>query len=102
MLTVLAAWDSLHGLKVDDITKEHTSPASDVLCLFMDMEDDKQQTKDQTKDQMKALSSELGVPLRACSSRALYLSQEIRYQIYYSTQSQVHGVNKAPSLGLAR
>ena len=74
MLTVLAAWDSLHGLKVDDITKEHTSPASDVLCLFMDMEDDKWQTKDQTKDQMKALSSELGVPLRACSSRALYLA----------------------------
>ena len=40
MLTVVAAWDSLHGLKVDDITKEHTSPASNVLCLFMGMKDD--------------------------------------------------------------
>ena len=71
LLRVIAIWESLHGLKVDDITKEHTSLARNVSCLFMGMKDDVQQPKDRTKarmrDQTKALSSELDVPLRACT-----------------------------------
>ena len=61
LVTVIAIWESLHGLNVDDITKEHTSPASDVLYLFMGTKDDVQHTKHQTRDQTKMLSSELGV-----------------------------------------
>ena len=106
LLAVIATWESLHGLKVDDITKEHTSLARNVLFLFMGMKDEVQQTKDHTrdhtKDHTKTLSTEVSVLLRACSIRALHLElglvpstcQEIRSQIFYSTQSQVHGVNK--------